>query len=64
MSHASVHYMIKVMQGVAEEIILSKYTGAKVERCQEMVTDRSMEQFMRHAKMPRKQRCQFRSLVW
>ena len=63
-NHADAQYMARAVHDEAELITLGKCNGGQAERCQEIVTERNIEQFTLCAKMLRKQKCQQRILMW
>ena len=63
-SHADIYPIARTVQKVADQIISSECAQARVERCQEMATEKSAEQFMTCNKTLWKQRWQQRSLTW
>ena len=54
-NHADVQHMARAGQGVAESIIQNEYVGARAERCQKMITEKSVHIFMTCDKMMMKQ---------
>ena len=62
-SHADAQYMARIVQDVVELITLSEYAGAQTEWCQEILADRSVEQFMICTRMLKSRKCQQRVLV-
>ena len=63
-SHADAQEAARISQYMAKLIILNEYAGAKTERYQEILAERSGEQFTTHTRMLRKQRCQQITLTW
>ena len=56
MNNADVMPMVRAVKDKAESITLNKCARFRVEWCQNLVTERSAEQFTTHAKMLWKQR--------
>ena len=62
--HVDAQCRTSVVQNVAELITLSRYAEAQVERCQQIVTERSEEQFMTHVKIMRTKMGRHKSFPW
>ena len=64
MNQEDVQPTARTVLDVAKQIILNGYAEAWVEEWGEKLSERSTEEFMTHAKMLMKQRCQHKNSLW